>query len=285
MTTQAERTSADVPTMTSPRGVAAPDRRAWSFHSVAGGLLTAASSLVLFLGGWAVISIVIGRELFPPPPVVFRTLGEMIADGTLLESIGVSVTRIGAGYVGGLVVGITGGVVLARVRLLDRVLTPIISLARMVPPTAIIPLAIIWLGIGEQSKYFVVFWGCVLVIFINTYDGITRVPQTRIWAAQCLGSSPAQITRGVVLPSAVPQVWTGARAALGLAFMSVVAAEMIGAKSGIGYLIMQARVLVQTDQMFVGLLTLAVVGLIVDLMFNAVGRRLIWRYIDFYEKS
>ncbi len=249
------------------------------------GVLYGLGSLVLFLGAWVLISLAFGRSLFPPPQVVLVTLGQMLADGSLAQSIGISLLRILIGYASGLAAGVLMGVLLARIRVLDRILSPIISLARMVPPTAIIPLAIIWFGIGEQSKYFVVFWGCVLVIFINTYDGIKRVPQTRIWAAQCLGSTPSQITRGIILPSAVPQVWTGARAALGLAFMSVVAAEMIGATSGIGYVIMQSRVLVQTDRMFVGLLTLAVVGLIVDLIFTRAGRAVVWRFIDFYEKT
>ncbi len=266
-------------------GTVADGARAARLRSILTTIGYAAGTLILFLGGWVLISLWFGKALFPAPQTVFMTLGTMIADGSLLGSIGISLLRILIGYALGLLVGIVGGVLLARIRFLDRLLSPIISLARMLPPTAIIPLAIIWFGIGEQSKYFVVFWGCVLVIFINTYDGITRVSQTRIWAAQCLGATNAQITRGIILPSAVPMVWTGARAALGLAFMSVVAAEMIGANSGIGYIIMQARVLIQTDRMFVGLLSLAVIGLVIDLIFTWVGRRLLDRYLDFYEKA
>jgi ABC-type nitrate/sulfonate/bicarbonate transport system permease component len=243
------------------------------------------ATAVVFFGGWSIVSWAFGPALFPGPASVLEAIGTLAANGTLLASVGVSLSRIAVGYVLGLVVGLVAGVVLAQVRLLDRVLMPIISLARMIPPTAIIPLAIIWFGIGESSKYFIVFWGCVLVVFLNTYDGISRVPKTRIWAAQCLGAGPARIVREVILPSTIPFAWTGARAALGLAFMSVVAAEMIAAQSGLGYMIMQSRVLMQTDRMFVGLLALPPTGLLVDALFTRIGRRALNRYLDFYQQS
>ena len=242
-------------------------------------------TVIVFFGGWAIVSLAFGPSLFPGPIRVFEAIGTTVANGSLFASVGISLTRIAVGYVLGLVTGLIGGVVLAQVRLLDRILMPIISLARMIPPTAVIPLAIIWFGIGESSKYFIVFWGCVLVVFLNTYDGISRVPRTRIWAAQCLGATRGRIVREVILPSTIPFAWTGARAALGLAFMSVVAAEMIAAQSGLGFMIMQSRVLMQTDRMFVGLLALAITGLLIDALFTRIGRRALHRYLDFYQQN
>lgn len=242
-------------------------------------------TIIVFFGGWAIVSVAFGPALFPGPFRVLEAIGATALDGTLADAVAVSLSRIGIGYMLGLLVGLVAGVVLAQVRLLDRVFTPIISLARMIPPTAIIPLAIIWFGIGESSKYFIVFWGCVLVIFLNTYDGMGRVPKTRIWAAQCLGATRGRIVREVILPSTVPYAWTGARAALGLAFMSVVAAELVAAQSGLGFMIMQSRVLVQTDRMFVGLLALAVTGLAVDALVTRTGRRALRRYLDFYDQT
>ncbi|HEV2016836.1 MAG TPA: ABC transporter permease [Gemmatimonadaceae bacterium] len=237
--------------------------------------------LLLFLG-WGALALYINNlAIFPAPASVVATGVEMIRQGELWEDVYMSLSRIAVGYLLGTVVGIAGGLTLGRVELARRFLSPIINSVRTLPPVALIPLAIIWFGIGEESKYFIVFWGSVMAVLFNTMDGVRNTPRNRVLAAACLGASQRQIAWDVVIPSAIPAIWTGMKLAVGLAFMGVVAAELIAARSGLGALIMDARTLVQTDKMFVGLATLAVVGGFVDLLVSAFGDRVLHRYIAY----
>ena len=146
---------------------------------------------------------------------------------------------------------------------------------------AIVPLAMLWFGIGEMSKVFVIFYATVIVLVFNTAAGVTRTPLTRVRAARCLGANEYQVFVKVVFPSAMPFILTGMRIALGFSFMGVVAAELIGAREGIGFLIMNSRQLMMTEQLFVGLLSLGVVGAIIDRAFRTILDRHTRRYMQF----
>ena len=143
---------------------------------------------------------------------------------------------------------------------------------RPISPVALVPLSIIWFGIGDMSRYFIIFYGVVIIMIMNTAAGVSATPNIRLNAARCLGASRQQIFRRIIIPSAVPYILTGMRVSLGFAFMGIVAAEMIAAQSGIGYLIMQSRMLLRTDIMFVGLVTLGVLGAVIDGVFQARNR-------------
>jgi ABC-type nitrate/sulfonate/bicarbonate transport system permease component len=140
----------------------------------------------------------------------------------------------------------------------------------------------LWFGIGEMSKYFIIIYATLIIVLLNTAAGVSRTPVTRIRAARCLGAAEHQVFLKVILPSAVPYVLTGMRVALGFSFMGIVAAELIGAREGIGFLIMNSQLLLQTDQLFVGLLTLGVVGLVVDRIFRILLARSMRRYMQFH---
>jgi len=146
---------------------------------------------------------------------------------------------------------------------------------------AIVPLAMLWFGIGEVSKYFIIIYATLIIVLLNTAAGVSRTPVTRVRAARCLGANEYDVFLKVVLPSAVPYVLTGMRVALGFSFMGIVAAELIGAREGLGFLIMNSQLLLQTEQLFVGLLSLGVVGAIIDRVFRIVLDRYTRSYIQF----
>jgi len=219
--------------------------------------------------------------LFPTPRTVLDAGVEMGRSGEILNHAVASLQRIGVGYVAGVSIGILLGILLGRVSLLNRFLSPIISSIRMLPPVALIPLAIIWFGIGEGSKYFVVLWGTVIACYFSTLDGVTNAPRARVLAARCMGASPLRVVWDVVLPSAIPSIWTGMKISVGLAFASVVAAELVAAREGVGYLIMNARVLVEVDKLFVGMALLAFLGAVLDRLFTIGGEAFLGRYLNY----
>ena len=222
--------------------------------------------------------------LVASPGATILAAWEMIQSGELLRHVGVSLTRVLVGFVIGCVVGIVLGAAIGRIRLFRELTDPIIELIRPISPVAIVPLALLWFGIGEPSKYFVISYATGIVVLINTAAGVSRAPRTRIRAAQCLGANDLQLFAKVILPSAVPFILTGMRVALGFSFMGIVAAELIGAREGIGFLIMNSRLLLQTDQLFVGLFSLGVVGAIIDRIFRTILDRSMRRYMQFHHE-
>jgi ABC-type nitrate/sulfonate/bicarbonate transport system permease component len=237
--------------------------------------------LVILTIVWALLASTVSPILFPGPAHVFATAIEMIRTGEVITDLTVSLERIAVGYALGVVSGTLIGLLLGEFRLLDRLFGAVISSLRVLPAVALVPLAIIWFGIGEPSKYFVIMYATAVISLFAAYDGVRRTPRTRLLAARSMGASKRQILFDVVLPSAVPYIWTGMRIGVGFAFASVVAAELIAANEGVGALIMNARTLLQTDRMFVGLGLLAVAGGITDRIFTAIMEKAIGRYIDY----
>jgi ABC-type nitrate/sulfonate/bicarbonate transport system permease component len=217
--------------------------------------------------------------LVASPEATFAKIGKMLASGELLLHVGVSLRRVLVGYITGCALGILLGAVIGRVRMVAEFVDPVVELVRPISPVAMVPLAMLWFGIGELSKYFIIIYATVIVVLLNTAAGVSRTPVMRIRAAYCLGATDYQVFRKVILPSAVPYILTGMRVALGFSFMGIVAAELIGAREGLGFLIMNSQLLLQTDQLFVGLLTLGVLGLIVDRIFRTIIARSMRRYM------
>jgi len=190
----------------------------------------------------------------------------------------ISLGRILMGFILGTSSGVILGLFMGRITALKQFVDPIISLFRNLSPTAMIPLAIIWFGIGETSKYFIIFWGTFFFVLIPTMGAVQSVPDVRVRAARSLGAKTLQIFFQVVVPSATPTMIVTIRAALGGAFMSVVAAELVAATSGIGYFIDQGRILFQTDRVIIGLAVLATSGYCVDRAYRELTRKLLPNY-------
>lgn len=243
-------------------------------------LVSAAILVVL----WELMTLVMNPVLLPGPADVLAAARELLATGSLIDDALITLVRVIVGYAAGVLAGILAGVAIGRVPIVSRYLEPMVGFIRTIPPVAIIPLAIIWFGIGEMSKYFVVFYGTAFVVLFNAADAARSVPRTRTLAASCLGASRWQMFRDVVAPSMVPGIWTGMKTAVGFSFMAVVAAELIAATTGIGNLIMQSRILVETDKMFVGLAVLAILGGAADRLFAKFGSRVLGRYLGYLDK-
>jgi ABC-type nitrate/sulfonate/bicarbonate transport system permease component len=247
--------------------------------------LSTMSVVIAFLIWQLLSTFVFNPFLIPPPLEVFRTAIPMVVSGEIASDVAISMTRVLVGFGVGSAVGIVMGVLLGRIRLLHDLLDPIIELLRYLSPTAMIPIAVIWFGIGELSKYFLIFWGTFFIVLINTIAGVLRAPVTRQRAAECLGANRVQIFVLVVIPSSVPYIITGMRVAMASSFMSIIPAEILAADSGIGYLLQKSSMLLQTNRIFVALLTICLLGFIVDRIFRLLVDRVLARYMSFVAQT
>lgn len=244
-------------------------------------VLTVASLLIAFFVWQFLSTFVFNPFLIPPPLEVISTAIPMIVSGEILADVSISMSRVLVGFLVGSFVGVVAGVLLGRIRLLHDLLDPIIELLRFLSPTAMIPIAVIWFGIGELSKYFLIFWGTLFIVLISTIAGVWRAPIARQRAAECLGANRFQIFALIVIPSSVPYIVTGMRVAMASSFMSIIPAEILAADSGIGYLLQKSSMLLQTNRIFVALLTICILGFVVDRIFRFFVDRILSRYMSF----
>src|SRR5260370_33555962 len=178
------------------------------------------ASIVIAFAAWQFLSsFVFNPFLIPPPLVVVQRAIPMVKSGEIFRHVAISMARVGVGFFTGCAAAIVLGVFLGRVKLVNELLDPVIELLRYLSPTAMIPIAVIWFGIGETSKYFLIFWGTFFIVLINTTAGVWRAPIARQRAAECLGANRLQIFVLVVIPSAVPYIVTGMRVAMASSFM------------------------------------------------------------------
>jgi NitT/TauT family transport system permease protein/taurine transport system permease protein len=256
--------------------------RSWIGTGRHRGIVLSAASLLIAFSIWQLLSTYIFNPFLIPPPVeVVRTAIPMLLSGEILADVSISMVRVLVGFISGSLAGIVLGVLLGRIRVLHELLDPIIELLRYLSPTAMIPIAVIWFGIGEMSKYFLIFWGTFFIVLVNTTAGVWRAPIARQRAAECLGANRLQIFVLVVIPSAVPYIVTGMRVAMASSFMSIIPAEILAADSGIGYLLQKSSLLLQTNRIFVALLTICVLGFVVDRMFRFFVDRVLTRYMSY----
>ena len=244
-------------------------------------VLTVASIAIAFLSWQAMSTFIFNPFLIPPPLEVIRTAIPMLRSGEIFADVSISMIRVLVGFTVGSFAAIVLGVLLGRLRLLHDLLDPIIELLRYLSPTAMIPIAVIWFGIGEMSKYFLIFWGTFFIVLINTIAGVWRAPIARQRAAECLGANQMQIFVLVVIPSTAPYIVTGMRVAMASSFMSIIPAEILAADSGIGYLLQKSSMLLQTNRIFVALLTICVLGFAVDRIFRFLVDRTLTRFMSF----
>lgn len=202
----------------------------------------------------------------------------MLVSGEILVDVSVSMSRILVGFLSGSLLAIICGVLIGRMSTLHQLSDPVIELLRYLSPTAMIPIAVIWFGIGEMSKYFLIFWGTFFIVLVNTIAGVWRTPVARQRAAQCLGATRLQIFLLIVIPSATPYIVTGMRVAMASSFMSIIPAEILAADSGIGYLLQRSSILLQTDKIFVALVTICLLGFLTDRVFRLITDKILHRF-------
>ncbi len=236
---------------------------------------------ILAVGTWAVWEAIAAASMpifFPPPEEVALAFWTSLTNGTLVEHVLMSYFRILVGWVIGCALAIPLGLLAGRSRFVRAVLEPYIEFFRFIPPIAFITLFLIWFGLGEVSKILLIVYTSLFVAFINTLAGAMAVDVEKIRAAQCMGASARQTFIHVVVPATVPHIVTGIRLALGNAFMTVVAAELVAAQSGVGHLIWNSRLFAQTDFVFVGIITLGLMGFAANWALRQLTMRVAYRY-------
>jgi len=240
-------------------------------------LLKVVLSLVCVVAVWQLVSAfhLVNPTLFPSPRAVGAAAIDLAQSGVLVSDLAVSLRRAAIGFVIGASLGVLVGLLTARTRLFHMMLNPLFTILRPIPAIALVPVAIVWFGIGDGSKYFVISYTVFLAVWLNTHHGMEHVSTLYIRAARSLGASRLREFGMVVIPASAPHIFAGLRFGAALAFLSLVAAELTGASAGIGYRLEEARDYILMDRMFVGLIELGILGALVDTVFVLLGRRLI----------
>ncbi|MPZ88338.1 MAG: ABC transporter permease subunit [Nitriliruptorales bacterium] len=217
----------------------------------------------------------INPRALPPLTSIPPAATELLAEGELQVHIAASLFRALAGFGLAVLIGLPAGLAIGTWRWCADVMEPVVDLIRQIPPVAWLPLALIWFGIGEGSKVFVVFFGAVWPILINTADGVRSVPRGVIHAAESLGAGPRAVFFKVALPATMPAIFTGLTLALGNAVSLIVAAELGGAFEGVGRMMFLARETFRTDVVLVGMVVLMLLGTGAMGLMQLVRRRLL----------
>ncbi|MBK1783349.1 ABC transporter permease [Prauserella cavernicola] len=231
------------------------------------------AAVLIGLAAWSLLSVV-GVQGLPGPLTVAERAGELIADGTLATDVLASLRRVLLGFVLGTALAVPVGFLMGWYTTARGLLEPYVQFFRTIPPLAIIPLAIVLLGIGEVPKVFVIFLAAFLSSVVAAFQGVVDVDRTLINAARVLGASDRTIFAKVVVPASLPFILVGMRIGLGSAWGTLVAAELIAAQEGLGFRMQQAQLYYDLPTIFVGLISIGVLGLAMDRLLLFAGRRL-----------
>jgi len=212
--------------------------------------------------------------LMPAPTLIARTAAAMIASGELFYHLVDSLRREAMAFVFA-TIAIPLGMAMGWWRVVYDQVNPIIEILRPIPPLAWIPLSILWFGLGDEQNEFIIFLGMFFPILVNTLVGVKNIEPNLIRAARSLGAPERKVLLRIVLIGALPQIITGVRIGLGVGWMALVAAELVGANSGLGFLINDARSMLRTDTIIVGMLTIGLIGLLIDTIILVLSRRLL----------
>lgn len=253
-------------------------RRTWDSDSFRRMLVFAASLVCAFIV-WTVLALWVGKPAFlPSPQKTLEGAFELIENGDLYSAVAASFARIMIGFFIGTLIGVPVGLLMGVSPFVRTFLDPYVEFFRFVPPIAFVTLAVIWFGLGETSKIVLIVYTTVFMVAINTMIGVLGVDPDKRFAARCLGASERQVFLHVIIPAAIPSIAIGMKIAMGNSFMTVVSAEMVAAKSGVGYLIFNSRLFLLTEWIFVGIITLGLMGFFTDRMLRIAATTLLKRY-------
>lgn len=244
------------------------------------GMLLPGSLLILWqlLGHYGILS----EMLFPTPYTIARSFIELARAGELWSNLSVSAVRAVSGFALGGGLGLLLGILVGLFRRSERLLDPSLQMIRMIPSLAVVPLFILWFGIGEESKVLLIAKGAFFPVYINTFMGIRGTDNKLFEVSRVLGFSRMQQIWRLVLPAAVPNIMLGLRLSLGLSWLGLVVAELIASTSGIGYMMSDARQFADTPVVFVGIIMFAAAGLLSDTVVRLIEKRLL-RWQDSYQ--
>lgn len=228
---------------------------------------------VLFITGWHVAVRLSGTDIFPTPQEVLQGLVELAKQGVLLKYIVASLFRVTWGFLLAILVGVPFGLVLGWYRHAAMAFNPLIQIFRPISPIAWIPVAILWFGVTDVSPVFLIFLASVFPITVSSMAAVQNMQPVYVRAARNFGLNNLQLFRKVIFPACLPQIFTGLRIALGIAWLVVVAAEMIAVNSGLGYLIIDARNAGKRyDLVVAGMVMIGLIGLILDIAVRSLER-------------
>ncbi len=252
--------------------------------AVNSGRIWSIAVVVLLLAAWAITS-----QLGLIKPFYWPTLGgtwdrlvKLVTEGSrnvpLWEHIGISVFRVLSGVILGALVGIPLGFAMGLSSFARGLFDPIVEFMRPIPPLALIPLIILWFGIDETAKIFLLFLASLFIMAIAARSGVSSVRVTKVHAAYSLGASKLQILRHVILPNALPEIFTGLRTSMGVCWGTVVAAELVAADRGVGSMIMIAKNFLQTDTVVIGIVIIGIIGYTIEMLMRYAERKLVpWK--------
>lgn len=272
-------TPAPQATLAVPAPVSAPPTRR-RLTSLAWAIAKPAVAILAFLAVWETAPRIglVDKVFLPPFSEVAQTFVELVGNGQLAEHVSASLSRALVGFAIAVVVSIPLGVAIAWYKPVADFLNPILELFRNTAALALLPVFILILGIGETSKIALVVYASAFPILLNTISGVRTVDPLLIRSARSLGLSPIRLFQKVILPASVPTIFTGLRMAAASSILVLIAAEMVGAKAGLGYLITAAQLNFQIPNMYAGIVTIALVGLAFNGVLVAIERRLSrWR--------
>jgi NitT/TauT family transport system permease protein len=262
---QPRASKAGVPTALLRRAALRAGRIAWG-----------SGAILLFLALWELGPLYLlppaTRVFLPPLHEVLTALGSLIAKGQLQTHLAASLTRSASGFGIAVVAAVALGLLVAWYRSLDRFLNPLLEVFRNTAALALLPVFTLLLGIGETSKISIVAYAAFFPVLLNTIAGVRTVDPLLIRATRSLGLSSFQLFQKVILPSAVPTIFTGIRMAGTSSILVLIAAEMVGAKAGLGYLIVNSQSSFLIPDMYAGILTVSLLGLLVNYLLVAVER-------------
>ena len=246
----------------------------WKFN-----VLWAAAGIGLLVLLWTAIALRLGNPvLLPTPAVVLDAFHQLLSDGYLVKDILASLKRVFVGFLIAAAIGVPLAMLLAYFAPLRRLVLPIVTLLRPIPPIAWIPIAILWFGIGDKPSFFITAIAAFFPIFLNSFFGGTSVEEQHLNAARCLGAKKLALVVRIMFPSALQMIWTGLKIGLGQSWMAVVTAELIAAQSGLGYMIQMSRLNLETSHVLVGMVTIGVLGSLMALGLESVERHVLpWK--------
>lgn len=241
-------------------------------------------SIIMLLLAWVVISEmeIVPPLFFPSPLAVLAKFYEISIEGyrgyTLFGHFLISLYRVLAGFLLGCAAGVLFGIAMGLSKIARGLLDPIIELYRPVPPLAYIPIIIIWMGIGDGGKIMLLFLATFAIMVINSRAGVKSVTVEKIHAAYSLGATRGQVLRHVILVNALPEIFTGMRVSMGVCWATLVAAEMVAATAGLGWMVLNAARYLRTDIVIMGVIVMGIVGYGFDMIMRLLERKLIpWK--------
>lgn len=211
--------------------------------------------------------------LMPSPQLILKTLWKGIEDLSIINSALASFKRVVIGYAIGTLCAILLGTLMGWFRIIEYIIDPIVEAIRPIPPLAYTPLIILWIGIGESSRVLVIILASFLTCIVNAYAGMKQVPNVYVEAAQTLGASKFTVFRTVALPYATPYIFAGMRVAMAASWTTLIAAELIAAQSGLGFILQTGRRYFRTDLVMAGIIVIGIIAFVMDRVFRRIQKR------------